>query len=361
VSAPSGPPLIVFRGLQGVAGALLIPASLAVITSTFSGTERGAAIGTWTAWTGVSTVIGPLLGGWLIGISSWRVIFYLNVPIALLTIAIALRLIPHREQRRAQLRVDFVGALLCVAGLGGLVFGFIEQPRRGWASPTIAGTLAVGTLSLVAFVVWEMHAPVPMLPLRLFRLRNFSVANAETLTVYGGLYAWSFFVTLFLQQVAGYSPFRSGLATLPVTIAFVSLSRFAGQWSMGVGPRFFMAAGPLIAGASTVALARLPAQLDYWTDLLPPLAGFAVGLALTVAPLTTTVLSEAGPGDAGVASGVNNAVARVAGLVTIAVIGLVVANGARGLSTHGFHRAMLITAVLVMAGGAIGAVGIRNP
>ena len=146
-----------------------------------------------------------------------------------------------------------------------------------------------------------------------------------------------------------------------MTIAFVSLSRFAGQWSMGVGPRFFMAAGPLIAGASTVALARLPAQLDYWTDLLPPLAGFAVGLALTVAPLTTTVLSEAGPGDAGVASGVNNAVARVAGLVTIAVIGLVVANGARGLSTHGFHRAMLITAVLVMAGGAIGAVGIRNP
>src|SRR5438067_12590876 len=151
--APDANTLIVFRGLQGIAGALLTPASLAVITSTFTGAERGAAIGTWTAWSGVSTVIGPLLGGWLIGVSSWRVIFFLNVPIALLTIAIALRLIPPREQRRAQLRVDFVGALLCVAGLGGLVFGFIEQPRRGWASPTIAGTLAGGTLSLVAFVV----------------------------------------------------------------------------------------------------------------------------------------------------------------------------------------------------------------
>src|SRR5205814_3811696 len=138
--APNVDTLIVFRGLQGLAGALLTPASLAVITSTFSGTERGAAIGTWTAWSGISTVVGPLLGGWLIGISSWRVIFFLNVPIALLTIAIALRLIPHREHRRAQTRVDFVGALLCVAGLGGLVFGFIEQPRRGWDSPTIVGT-----------------------------------------------------------------------------------------------------------------------------------------------------------------------------------------------------------------------------
>jgi len=192
-------------------------------------------------------------------------------------------------------------------------------------------------------------------------LRNFSVANAETFAVYGGLSTWSFFLTIFLQQLAGYSPFRSGLATLPVTIAFVSLSRFAGQWSMRVGPRFFMAAGPLVAGASTLALARLPAQFDYWTELLPSLAGFAVGLALTVAPLTTTVLSDAGPGDAGVASGVNNAVARVAGLVAIAVVGLVVANGVHGLNAHGFHESMLITAVLVMAGGAIGAVGIRNP
>jgi predicted MFS family arabinose efflux permease len=199
-----------------------------------------------------------------------------------------------------------------------------------------------------------------MLPLRLFRSRNFSVTNIETLAVYGGLSSWAFFLTLFLQQNVGYSPFRSGLATLPVTIAFVLLSRLAGQWSMRIGPRFFMAAGPIVAGASTLALMRLPTHLDYWTDLLPPLTGFAVGLALTVAPLTTTVLSEAGPSDAGIASGVNNAVARVAGLVAIAVVGLAVASGAHGLTVHGFHLAMLITAVLVMAGGAIGAVGIRN-
>jgi EmrB/QacA subfamily drug resistance transporter len=358
--APNANALIVFRGLQGVAGALLTPASLAVITSTFSGHERGAAIGTWTAWTGVSTVVGPLLGGWLIGISSWRVIFLLNVPIAVLTIAIALRLIPRSETRHARARVDFAGALLCVAGLGALVFGFIEQPSRGWSSPTIVGTIAGGAMCLVAFVIWEMHAPVPMLPLRLFRMRNFTIANIETFAVYGGLSAWSFFLTLFLQQLAGYSPFRSGLATLPVTIAFVALSRFAGQWSMMIGPRFFMAAGPLVAGASTLMLARLPTHLDYWTDLLPSLTGFAVGLALTVAPLTTTVLSDAGPGDAGIASGVNNAVARVAGLIAIAVVGVVVASGAHGLTVHGFHEAMLITAVLVMAGGAIGAVGIRN-
>ena len=358
--APTANALIVFRGLQGVAGALLTPASLAVITSTFSGKERGAAIGTWTAWTGVSTVIGPLLGGWLIGISSWRVIFLLNVPIAVVTIAISLRLMPHQETRRARARVDLVGALLCVAGLGGLVFGFIEQPRRGWGSPTIVAAIAGGAACLVAFVIWEMRATVPMLPLRLFRMRNFSVANIETFAVYGGLSAWGFFLTLFLQQLAGYSPFRSGLAALPVTIAFVGLSRFAGQWSMKIGPRFFMAAGPLVAGAATLALARLPTHLDYWTDLFPSLTVFAIGLALTVAPLTTTVLSDAGPDDAGVASGVNNAVARVAGLVAIAVVGLVVANGTRGLSVHGFHEAMLITAVLVMGGGAIGAVGIRN-
>jgi EmrB/QacA subfamily drug resistance transporter len=358
--APTADALIVCRGLQGVAGALLTPASLAVITSTFTGVERGAAIGTWTAWTGISTVVGPLLGGWLIGVSSWRVIFLLNVPIAAVTVAIALRLIPPHEPRRGRIRVDVVGALLCVAGLGGLVFGFIEQPRRGWGNPTIAATIAGGAACLVAFVIWEMHEPAPMLPLRLFRLRNFSVANVETFAVYGGLSLWSFFLTLFLQQLAGYSAFRSGLATLPVTIAFVSLSRFAGQWSIRVGPRVFMAAGPLVAGASTLALVRLPAPLDYWSELLPSLAGFAVGLALTVAPLTTTVLSGAGPGDAGIASGVNNAVARVAGLVAIAVIGLLVANHGRGLTVHGFHESMLITAALVMVGGAIGAVGIRN-
>jgi predicted MFS family arabinose efflux permease len=200
-----------------------------------------------------------------------------------------------------------------------------------------------------------------MLPLRLFARRNFSVTNVETLAVYGGLSAWGFFLVLFLQQLAGYSPFRAGLATVPVTIVMFFLSTRAGRLSARHGPRLFMALGPLVAGASLAALARMPTQLDYWVDLLLPLLGFAVGLSLTVAPLTTTVLADAGPGDAGVASGVNNAIARVAGLVAIAGVGIAASGGGHRLTAHGFHVAMLIVAALVALGGVIGAVGIRNP
>ena len=360
-AAPDSTTLIVFRGIQGVAGALLTPASLAVITSTFSGAARGSAIGTWTAWSGISGVIGPLLGGWLIGITSWRVIFLLNVPIALGTVVLVRMYLPRTLRARKAVRVDFIGAALCVAGLGALVFGFIEQPRLGWSNPAVAGTIAGGAASLIAFVVYESRTAMPMLPLRLFRSRNFAVTNVETLSVYGGLSAWGFFLILFLQQNAGYSAFRAGLATVPLTIGMFFLSRYFGRLSMRFGPRFFMAAGPLLGAVSILALVRLPTRLDYWVDLLPPLVGFAVALSLTVAPLTTTVLSDAGPGDAGIASGINNAVARVAGLVAIAVIGIAAAGGGDHLSVQGFHRAMLIVAVLLGVGGAIGAVGIRNP
>jgi EmrB/QacA subfamily drug resistance transporter len=356
--APTSNTLIVFRGLQGIAGALLTPASLAIITSTFSGAERGAAIGSWTAFSGISTVMGPLVGGWLIGISTWRVIFLINIPIAIATIAVTMRMAQH-ETRRPGVRVDLVGAALCVAGLGALVFGFIEQPRRGWDAAILACLLGGGAL-LSSFVVWEMHARQPMLELRLFRLRNFSVTNVETLAVYGGLSAWGFFLVLFLQQIAGYSPFRAGLATLPVTIVMFLLSRYVGRYSMQFGPRWFMGFGPLIAGFAVGVLARLPEHLNYWVDLLPPLLAFSLGLSLTVAPLTTTVLSDAGPGDAGIASGINNAVARVAGLVAIAVIGIAASGGTARLTMHGFHVAMLLTGGLMCVGGTIGAVLIRN-
>jgi EmrB/QacA subfamily drug resistance transporter len=359
--APDVTTLIVFRGLQGVAGALLTPASLAVITSSFEGAERGAAIGTWTAWSGISTIVGPLLGGWLIDVSSWRVIFLLNVPVAIVTVAIALLLMPRRAQRRSGVPIDYAGGVLCAVGLGGVVFALIEQPRLGWTHWAIVLGLVGGLAALAAFVLWELRARAPMLPLRLFGRRNFTVTNVETLAVYGGLSAWGFFLALFLQQLAGYSPFRSGLATLPVTIVLFFLSRYAGRLSATYGPRLFMAAGPLLGGASLLVLARLPTGLSYWVDLLPPLLGFALGLAMTVAPLTTTVLSDAGPGDAGVASGVNNAVARVAGLVAIAGIGLAASNGGHRLTAHGFHVAMLIVGGLVCFGGAIGAVGLRNP
>ena len=360
-AAPTSTTLIVFRALQGVAGALLTPASLAVITASFSGQERGAAIGTWTAWSGISTVVGPLLGGWLIGLWSWRVIFLINVPLALFTVVLALRHLPRRPRAETRVRVDLAGAALCASGLGLLVFGFIEQPRRGWGDAAVPVSLALGAALLVAFVFYESRTAMPMLPLHLFAGRNFSVTNVETFAVYGGLSAWGFFLALFLQQLCGYSPFRAGLATLPVTIVLFLLSRRVGRLSMRFGPRLFMSAGPLLAALSILALVRLPTGFGYWLELLPPLLGFAVGLALTVAPLTTTVLNDAGPGDAGIASGINNAVARVAGLIAIAVLGIAAAGGSDHLSLHGFHRAMLIVAALVGTGGLIGAAGIRNP
>jgi predicted MFS family arabinose efflux permease len=186
------------------------------------------------------------------------------------------------------------------------------------------------------------------------------VTNIETLAVYGGLSAWSFFLVLYLQQIAGYTPFQAGLATLPVTVVMFLLSRYVGRWSMQYGPRWFMGIGPLLAGVCVGLLARLPAKLDYWTDLFFPLVGFALGLALTVAPLTTTVLSDAGPGDAGIASGINNAVARVGGLVAIAVIGIAAAAGTERLTLHGFRTSMLLTGALMCVGGLVGAVFIRN-
>jgi EmrB/QacA subfamily drug resistance transporter len=360
-AAPDATALIVFRGVQGVAGALLTPASLAVLTATFSGPARGAAIGQWTAWSGISFVIGPTLGGWLVDVSSWRVIFLINVPIALGTLLLVLRLGGMRQSRRTDLRIDLPGAFLCVAGLGLLVAGFIEQPHLGWGSPLVAGGIAGGAALLAAFVAYELRAPMPMLPLRLFRLRNFSVTNVETLAVYGALSGLSVFLTLFLLEFSGYSALRAGVALLPITVVMFFLSPRTGRLSMQHGPRLFMAAGPILAGASVLAYARLPTHPDYLLDILPALLVFAVGLSLTVAPLTTTVLSDADAGDAGVASGVNNAVARIAGLLAVAVLGIVAAGGAGHLTKHGFHLTMLAVAVLLACGGVIGAVGIRNP
>ncbi len=360
-AAPDAAALIVFRGLQGIAGALLTPASLAVITATFTGAARGAAIGQWTAWSGISFVIGPTLGGWLIDVSSWRVIFLLNVPVAVVTLLLVHRLGGTRQARREDLRVDFVGGLLCVAGLGLLVAGFIEQPQLGWSDPLVPVGIVGGLALLAAFVVYELRTPMPMLPLNLFRLRNFSVTNVETLAVYGALSGLSVFLTLFLIEFSGYSAFRAGVSLLPITIVMFFLSPRTGKLSMQYGPRLFMALGPVIGGLAVLVYARLPAHPNYWVDLLPALLVFAVGLSLTVAPLTTTVLADADAGDAGVASGVNNAVARIAGLLAVAVLGIAAAGGGDHLTEHGFHVTMVVVAVLLACGGLIGAAGLRNP
>jgi EmrB/QacA subfamily drug resistance transporter len=359
--APEAPALIVFRGIQGIAGAVLTPASLAMLTATFSGTARGNAIGQWTSWTGISFIIGPTLGGWLVDVSTWRVIFLINVPIAAVTLLILMRLGGMHQPRREDLRVDVPGAIICTAGLGILVAGFIEQPHLGWGDPLIPGSLVGGFVLLGAFVAYELRTPMPMLPLRLFRLRNFSVTNVETLSVYGGLSALSTFVTLFLIEFAGYSALHAGLALLPITMVMFFLSPRMGRLSMQYGPRLFMSLGPIIGGIAIVAYTRLPEHPSYWVDILPALLLFSIGLSLTVAPLTTTVLADAGPGDAGVASGVNNAVARIAGLLAIAVLGIAAAGGGDHLTKHGFHLTMGVVAGLLVGGGLIGAVGIRNP
>ena len=357
--AVDGPMLIVARGLQGVAGALLTPAALATITSVFSGEDRGAAIGTWTAWTGISFIIGPVVGGQFVETISWRSIFVINVPIVIATLAL-LRMSLPPSVTRERARVDVVGGILCVLGLGGPVFALIEAPSRGLSDPLILACIAGGAVFLTSFLFWELHHDAPMLPLRLFSLRNFTFANLETLAVYAALSTLTFFLVIFLQQIAGYSPRNSGLATVPISIVMFFLSPRVARFSMRFGPRFFMGVGPLVCAAALVWMRELSPHFDYWTDLLPPLLVFSVGLSSIVAPLTSTVLADAGARDAGIASGVNNAIARVAGLLGIAIVGAAIAGSANRLDVGGYRLAMAITAGLMAAGGLVGLVGIRN-
>ena len=359
--APDGNTLIVGRGLQGIAGALLTPAALATITSTFEGEERGAAIGTWTAWTGIAFVAGPLAGGWFVSVASWRSIFFINPPLVLVTILLAGYALRGTNHARKHARVDFVGGVLCVLGLGGPVFALIEQPKRGWSDPLILVSFVGGSALLALFIAWEARSAAPMLPLRLFRKRNFSWANLETFTVYAALSTLTFFLVIFLQQLAGYSPFKSGLATVPITIVMFVLSPRVGRLSMRFGPRLFMGVGPLICAVSLLGMMRLSPGFSYWTELLGPLVLFAIGLSLIVAPLTSTVLHDAGPSDAGIASGINNAIARIAGLLGIAIVGAAISGSGNLLDLPGFHLSMAITAGLLGVGGLMGLVGIRNP
>ncbi len=321
--APTSGALIAARAVQGVAGALLVPSTLALIMDTFPENERAAAIGSWTAWTGVATVIGPLGGGLLIQAASWRWIFAIN----LVPVAITLMLLSRLESdTRSPGHVDVVGAVLCALGLAGPVFALIEQPRYGWGSGQVAIPLIGGVVLLVAFVLWERRSPQPMMPLELFASRNFSVGNLTTLSLYAGLGVATFFLILFIQQVGGYTPIEAGLSLLPITILVFLLSRRFGALADRIGPHIFMSAGPIVAGAGLLLLVRTNADANYWTQIFPGIAIFGLGLAATVAPLTATVLGAVEPGHSGVASGVNNAVARIAGLLAIAALGAVVSG-----------------------------------
>src|SRR3954447_11954997 len=299
--APTSDLLIAARGIQGIAGALLTPAALAVIVTTFEGAERGAAIGTWTAWSGIAMVIGPLVGGWLVDSASWRWIFAINIPFVLITLGLVAVAVPKREGGRRQVPLDWLGALLTVLGLAGPVLALIRQPAVGWGNPEVWAVGLGGLALFAAFIVHEARSAHPMLPLALFRRRNFAVGNIETFVMYGGMGALLFFLTLFLQQVAGYDALQAGLATMPTTLIMFTFSRRTGRLADRYGPRLFMGGGPLLAAVGLAMLQRVDADLDYWTDLLPALIVFSLGLTCTVAPLTATVLSDADESNAGIA------------------------------------------------------------
>jgi EmrB/QacA subfamily drug resistance transporter len=321
--APSNAFLIAARGIQGIAGAMLVPSTLALIMDTFDESERAAAIGSWTAWTGVATVIGPLGGGALVQLASWRWIFAIN----LVPVAIVLALLRHLpEDRRAPGHVDYRGATLAALGLAGPVFALIEQPTYGWGAPRVIIPLLVGIALFAAFLVLERYSPEPMMPLGLFKVRNFAVGNMTTLALYAGLGVATFFLILFEQQVAGYKPIVAGLSLVPITVIVFALSRRFGKLADTIGPHRFMAAGPIVAGLGLLLLVRTNANADYVTQVFPGVVVFGLGLAATVAPLTSTVLGAVEPGHSGVASGINNAVARVASLLAIAALGAVVAS-----------------------------------
>jgi len=326
--APTVELLVVSRALQGVSGALLTPASLAIIVAVFPESERGAAIGSWTAWGGIGYLAGPLIGGQIIDSVSWRWVFALNVPLVLITLVLASRYVPEASRVRGERkpRLDAVGALLCALGLGGISFALIEQPVLGWEDPLVTGPLVAGILVFVAFIAYELRTPAPMLPLGLFRRRNFTVANIETLAMYGGMAIQGFFLTLFLQQVAGFSALEAGSAGLLPTVVMFLLSRRFGAAADRYGPRWFMTVGPLLVAGGFLLLLRLNESTSYVGDLIPSLLIYSLGLAVTVAPLTATVLADADERDAGIASAVNNAIARTSGLLATAAVGAVLAG-----------------------------------
>jgi len=355
--APTAEVLIVSRGLQGIAGALLVPSSLALIISAFSGVEQAKAIGRWTAWTGIAFIIGPLVGGLLVDYLSWRWIFIINViPIAIALVL--LKRLTFEEEIKVRARVDYIGIVLGALGLGGIVYALIEQGSLGWNNPLIWGTFAAGVISMVAFILHERTTKQPMLPLNLFHVRNFSVGNIATFFIYAALSLQGFILVIFLQQVAGYSATMAGLVSLPTTFIMLFLSSKFGALSGRYGPRLFMAAGPIISGLGTLWLLTVTVPTDYWTQLLPGILLFGLGLSITVAPLTSAILGSIKSAQAGIGSAINNAVSRIAGLLAVAVIGVFVGTS---VTLSGFHTGMIICATLLITGGIVSAIGIKNP
>lgn len=354
-AAPTIEFLIVARAVQGVFGALLVPSSLALIISSFKGDAQGKAIGNWTAWTGIAYLVGPLVGGTLIDSFSWRWIFIINIIPMIVTLVLMSRL--PADEHRQKSKADIVGALLCTIGLAGTVFALIEQPLYGWGDPLIYLPLVTGLILLGIFILYEAHVRQPMLPLELFKVRNFSIGNLATVAIYSGLAVSTFLLTIFLQQVGHYSAFDAGLSLLPVTIIMFFLSPRFGALAGKYGPRLFMAMGPFIAALGFLLLLRVDSSANYWQQVLPAIVVFGLGLSMTVAPLTAAVLGHINQAHAGIGSAVNNAVSRIAGLIAVASIGLVTGTT---LTLNGFHNGVIMMIALLVIGSIISAIGITN-
>lgn len=354
--SPDAVVLFVARALQGASGALLVPSSLALITSAMRGALQGRAIGIWTAWTTVAFIVGPILGGIFVDLVSWRWVFVINI----LPIGVALWLttrLAQRDVRRPDARIDWIGAVLCTLGLGGTVYALIEQPQLGW-TPVIWAALIGGILLFGAFLWRQAVTTAPILPLGLFRVRNFWTGNVATVFIYAGIYLVDLVIIIYLQQGAGFSATLAGVGILPWIIMLTVLSPFAGTWAGRYGPRLFMTVGPIVMAAGTAMLLLVSADFDYWWQVLPALTVFGIGLGLTVSPLTATILGAIEPERAGIASATNNAISRVGGLLGIAMLATITGGA---LDLDGLHRAAIVMAALLVVGGIVAFLGIRNP
>ena len=358
------PMLIAARALQGIGGALLVPGSLAIIESSFAPSDRGRAIGAWSGLGGIATAIGPFAGGWLVSAVSWRLIFLLNLPLAAVVLW-ASRHVPESSDPPADRHLDLSGAALVVVGLASSTYALIESTTPG-QGPVVAATGVVGVAALVAFVLVERRSRHPMLPVGIFSSRQFSAANLVTFFMYAALGGALFLLAVDLQQALHYSPVAAGAALFPVTVIMLLFSSRAGALAQRIGPRIPMTVGPLIVTAGLLLMRSISPGDHYATAILPAVIVFGLGLALTVAPLTATVMAAAEQRYAGVASGVNNAVARAAGLLAVALLPALA--GLKGADyrhpaafSHGFHAALVYAAAGTFAGGVLAFLGIRNP